>query len=177
MGTSLNYSLIVKVKDVHVMENLYSLCYKEGFYNVELQYMGGLWLMMSFDSILDRKWFEELVELVALFKDIRLVSDSFTLEERMTWVEIGGLLLIAWSANSYKKSANLWGNEEVSIEGTSLPDGYEMNQEHVIEDVVNQENVFKGVVDSGPFILDENIHKEMEVQEPLAEEVQILVMD
>ncbi|GKB79051.1 RNA-directed DNA polymerase, eukaryota [Tanacetum coccineum] len=68
-------SLMGRAKDVSAIPNLPCIISKEGFQNVKLSYLGGMWVLFEFDS---------------------LTSEKF-------------LIFPAWTPNTFRKIASLWG--------------------------------------------------------------------
>ncbi|GJW77123.1 nucleotide-binding alpha-beta plait domain-containing protein [Tanacetum coccineum] len=78
-----------KVKEVGVLENLKVALGNEGFTDIDLRYMGGLWVMIAFDSVEAKEKF--------------LLSTGFTM------VEIEGIPLKVWNENTFIRIASKWG--------------------------------------------------------------------
>ncbi|PWA62359.1 RNA-directed DNA polymerase, eukaryota [Artemisia annua] len=76
-----NKVVLAKLKNVDTMSNMYGLCRNEGYVDLNIHHVGGLWN----------------------------VSPSFKVDERMIWVEINGLPLCAWGSNAFKRVASLFG--------------------------------------------------------------------
>nr|GEV65819.1 hypothetical protein [Tanacetum cinerariifolium] len=70
-----------KVKEISSLSNLKMVLATEGFDNTELKYMGGYWQ----------------------------ASNEFTIDRRVTWVEIEGVPLKMWSENTFTRIASKWG--------------------------------------------------------------------
>ncbi|GJT84525.1 RNA-directed DNA polymerase, eukaryota, reverse transcriptase zinc-binding domain protein [Tanacetum coccineum] len=83
-----DYSLCVlsKVKDFASLANLKVVLGNEGFSNIKIRYMGGYW-----------------------FSQMQQVSYDFSIDGRVTWVEIEGIPLKLWSENTFKRVALKWG--------------------------------------------------------------------
>ncbi|KAI3745430.1 hypothetical protein L1987_58542 [Smallanthus sonchifolius] len=55
VGDSLGISdsdcmLLAQVRDVNLLANLYIVCHKEGFLDVQINYVGGLWVWLKFKN-------------------------------------------------------------------------------------------------------------------------------
>ncbi|GJR58586.1 RNA-directed DNA polymerase, eukaryota [Tanacetum coccineum] len=77
-----------KVKDVNSIPNLRALLMDEGFSDVKLMYLGGMWVMFEFDKV-DTK--------------------------RIVWVDIEGIPLNVWSRETFMRIGKKWG-ETLDIE-------------------------------------------------------------
>ncbi|GJS38532.1 RNA-directed DNA polymerase, eukaryota [Tanacetum coccineum] len=101
--------VLAKVRDVHLIINIYRVLKKEGFSDFKCKYMGGLWLWIEFSSDESRLKFQKNTEMELYFTQRKLVSHNFIPDERMIWIEIDGLPLNAWTTNAFKKIAGNWG--------------------------------------------------------------------
>ncbi|GJS30665.1 RNA-directed DNA polymerase, eukaryota [Tanacetum coccineum] len=84
-----------RVKDFNSISNLQTILADEGFEDVKLFYLGGLWVMLEFDK---------------LFRDFDLCGD-----ERVVWVDIEGVPLYTWSRETFSRIRKKWG-EMLNIE-------------------------------------------------------------
>nr|GEY24012.1 RNA-directed DNA polymerase, eukaryota [Tanacetum cinerariifolium] len=82
--------LVGKVKEFSVLSNLKVVLGSEGFIDIELQYLGGLWVMIGFNSEDTKANFLSCVGAVSWFSQINQASTDFVLDERITWVDIEG---------------------------------------------------------------------------------------
>ncbi|GJX70878.1 hypothetical protein Tco_0308049, partial [Tanacetum coccineum] len=97
--------LLVKLKDIDSMSNMYTICRNEGFSDLNIHHVGGYWIWIQFPSSLDCSKFQENESLKKLYLVKRAPSSNFTVDERIIWIEISGLPLCAWGFNAYKKIA------------------------------------------------------------------------
>nr|GEX96629.1 RNA-directed DNA polymerase, eukaryota, reverse transcriptase zinc-binding domain protein [Tanacetum cinerariifolium] len=72
--------VLIKVKEIKTISNMYHVCQAEGFVDVKIHY--------TF---------------------IKVPSPSFVVDERVIWIEVSGLPLCAWGSSAFKKIANLFG--------------------------------------------------------------------
>ncbi|GJY68395.1 RNA-directed DNA polymerase, eukaryota [Tanacetum coccineum] len=117
-------AILAKVRDFHLIDNINIVLNKEGFYNFQCKYIGGLWLWIEFDSHEACLNLQNNKEISWYFSQVKLIHQHFVIDERVVWIEISGLPLNAWSPKAFKKVANIWGspllvdedpNETVSI--------------------------------------------------------------
>ncbi|GJZ35681.1 DIE2/ALG10 family protein [Tanacetum coccineum] len=98
---------------------------KEGlFTDIDLRYMGGLWVMIAFDSVEAKEKFLLSTGVCSWFSQLIQASSEFTTDERVTMVEIEG------------------GCEPIEIQGCT-PDLDEQNDEESDSEDAECEEVFK----------------------------------
>ncbi|GJX12855.1 RNA-directed DNA polymerase, eukaryota, reverse transcriptase zinc-binding domain protein [Tanacetum coccineum] len=100
---------LVKVKEVDTISNIYYVCRNEGFDDINIHYIGGLWVWIQFTYEKTCETFKANDSLKKLWSSIMNVSPAFKVDERMVWIEIIGLPLCAWGSNAFKKVASLFG--------------------------------------------------------------------
>ncbi|PWA35424.1 RNA-directed DNA polymerase, eukaryota [Artemisia annua] len=98
-----------KVKDLSLIENIYSVCHKEGFSNVDINYIGGSWVWIEFNNRNACIRFKKHEGLASYFHSLAPVSKHFVVDDRVVWIDIEGLPLCAWSASAFTKIAASWG--------------------------------------------------------------------
>ncbi|GJY65385.1 RNA-directed DNA polymerase, eukaryota, partial [Tanacetum coccineum] len=106
----LNLSLVGKVKEVSAIPNLPVMIVKEGFQNVKLTYLGGMWILFEFDSTTIKEKFLAHTGVGSWFTTIKQEDNSFVNDERIVWVSVEGLPIKAWTPNSFRKIASCWGS-------------------------------------------------------------------
>nr|GFB81999.1 nucleotide-binding alpha-beta plait domain-containing protein [Tanacetum cinerariifolium] len=89
--------LFEKVKEFSILANVKVVLGSEGFSDIELNYMGGLWIMIGFKSEDTKAKFQSCVGAVSWFSQIIQASKEFDIDERITWVDIEGIPLNLWS--------------------------------------------------------------------------------
>nr|GEY20337.1 RNA-directed DNA polymerase, eukaryota [Tanacetum cinerariifolium] len=85
-------SLMVRAKDVSAIPNLPCIISKEEKF-------------LNHSGI--GSWFTELIQ----------ATSSFENNERIVWISIKGLSIKAWTPNTFRKIASLWGEQKVIIQG------------------------------------------------------------
>ncbi|GJW14448.1 RNA-directed DNA polymerase, eukaryota [Tanacetum coccineum] len=101
--------LLVKLKDIDSISNMYTICRNEGFSDLNIHHVGGYWIWIQFPSSSACSKFQENESLKKLYSVKRAPSSNFTVDERILWIEIIGLPLCAWVSNAYKKIARSCG--------------------------------------------------------------------
>nr|GFB12091.1 RNA-directed DNA polymerase, eukaryota, reverse transcriptase zinc-binding domain protein [Tanacetum cinerariifolium] len=99
---------LIKVKEIETISNMYHVCQAEGFMDVKIHYVGGLWVWLQFSSVNSCEAFKSN-ESLNLWTFIKIPSPSFVVDERVIWIEVSGLPLCAWGSSAFKKIANLFG--------------------------------------------------------------------
>ncbi|PWA95311.1 hypothetical protein CTI12_AA049920 [Artemisia annua] len=98
-----------EVNNATVIPQLLRVCYDEGFDEVKISYVGGMWVWIEFMSEMTCSKFKQHQGIGAYFKQIVSPTNSFVVKERAIWIEIQGMPLQAWSLMAYKKVASLYG--------------------------------------------------------------------
>ncbi|GKA53949.1 hypothetical protein Tco_0752898 [Tanacetum coccineum] len=104
-----------RVKSFDSITKLQSLLVDEGFVNVTLSYLGGLWVMFECDKPDTKRNLVNHVGINSWFQVIQEVNQDFVSDERVVWLDIEGVPLYAWSRKSFDKIGNKWG-EVLNIE-------------------------------------------------------------
>nr|GFA68192.1 nucleotide-binding alpha-beta plait domain-containing protein [Tanacetum cinerariifolium] len=93
--------LLGKAKEFASLTNLKVVLAKEGYANIEIKYMGA------------GTWFSQIIQ----------AYNDFTIDERVTWVEIEGVPCKWWSRNTFSRIASRCGT---LLNGDELEDGDEV---------------------------------------------------
>nr|GFD12827.1 RNA-directed DNA polymerase, eukaryota [Tanacetum cinerariifolium] len=83
--------LLVKLKDVNSMSNMYVICRNEGFTKLKIHHFGGLWIWIQFPSSSSADNFQTNTSLKSIYSCIKTATPFFKVDERMIWIEILGL--------------------------------------------------------------------------------------
>ncbi|GJY46578.1 RNA-directed DNA polymerase, eukaryota [Tanacetum coccineum] len=108
------------VKDFGSLSNLKVVLGNEGFDNIELRYLGGLWVMIEFKSVEVKEKFQSNAGTGSWFSQLFQASNDFIIDGRVTWVDIEGIPLKVWTENTFNRIASKWGtllNADNSKEG------------------------------------------------------------
>ncbi|GKD85856.1 RNA-directed DNA polymerase, eukaryota [Tanacetum coccineum] len=98
-----------EVKDFSSINNLHVLLSNEGFQQVKLAYLGGLWIMIQLVSVKVKSNFLKHVGVASWFKQLCNAQPDFVSRERVVWVDIEGVPLHAWSRSTFIKIGSRWG--------------------------------------------------------------------
>ncbi|GKC52982.1 hypothetical protein Tco_1075727 [Tanacetum coccineum] len=95
-----------KVKDINVLQNLYTTLEEEGFPNVKLYYLGGLWVLIDLVSSVSKEKFGNHVGVRSWFDVLKPACNTFVCDERFVRVSVEGLPLKTWNQNTFVKIAS-----------------------------------------------------------------------
>ncbi|GJS17051.1 hypothetical protein Tco_0411523 [Tanacetum coccineum] len=87
----------------------FSVCQYEGFYNIKITYLGGMWVLFLMDTLDSKDKLLNHTGVNSWFSTIKEACNSFVCDERITWVSIEGLPIKAWTPSSFRKIASLSG--------------------------------------------------------------------
>ncbi|GJW24719.1 RNA-directed DNA polymerase, eukaryota [Tanacetum coccineum] len=104
-----------RVKDFNSISNLQTILADEGFEDVKLFYLGGLWVMLEFDKVDTKANLMKHIGVNSWFQVIQEVIQDFVSDERVVWVDIEGVPLYAWSRETFSRIGKKWG-EMLNIE-------------------------------------------------------------
>ncbi|GJT47679.1 nucleotide-binding alpha-beta plait domain-containing protein [Tanacetum coccineum] len=105
----LAHSLMGRVKELASLSNLKKVLANEGFDNIEIEYLGELWVLLKFASEESKNLFQENAGVGTWFSQLQQASMDFIIDGRITWVEIEGIPFKLWSENTLKRIASRWG--------------------------------------------------------------------
>nr|GEW32689.1 RNA-directed DNA polymerase, eukaryota [Tanacetum cinerariifolium] len=103
------------VKDLISIPTLPFILAKEGFLDVKLSYLGGLWVLLEFnsESIKDKALCH--IGVNSWFNALQTATNDFVSDERVVWVDIEGIPMHVWSRDTFIKIGKKWG-EVVDME-------------------------------------------------------------
>ncbi|GKA85426.1 nucleotide-binding alpha-beta plait domain-containing protein [Tanacetum coccineum] len=137
----LSLSLMGKVKDFGSLSNLKLILAKEGFDNLNLKYMGGFWILFEFSSLPVLEKFKSHVGVGSWFSSLQHASNSFTIDSRVTWVDIEGVPLHAWTTNTFSKISSKWGKLLYEEDKENLC----LNNKRVCINTTIEKNIFESI--------------------------------
>lgn len=86
-----------KARDFLTLLNLTSPCIDEGFEEVEIRYVGGLWVVFEFTSSVVCENIMQNESMDHWLSSKRKWDKHFVREDRLVWLDIEGLPLLGWS--------------------------------------------------------------------------------
>nr|GEV86375.1 RNA-directed DNA polymerase, eukaryota [Tanacetum cinerariifolium] len=104
-----------KVKDVNSIPKLWTLLMDEGFSDVKLKYLEGMWVMFEFDNVDTKVNMMQHIGVKSWFHVIQDAVHDFVSDERIVWVDIEGIPLNVWSCETFMRYGKKWG-ETLDIE-------------------------------------------------------------
>ncbi|GKE52918.1 hypothetical protein Tco_1488074, partial [Tanacetum coccineum] len=133
--------LLVKLKDVNSMSNMYVICRNEGFTELKIHHVGGLWIWIQFPSSSSADNFQSNASLKSVYSCIKTATPSFKVDEHMIWIEIRGLTLCAWGSNAYKKVVDMFGKFMFFEAEESTKMSSDVNGMEKVEDSVDKNSL------------------------------------
>ncbi|GJZ87099.1 RNA-directed DNA polymerase, eukaryota [Tanacetum coccineum] len=107
-------ALLGKVKESHLhissLSNLKTAFSNEGFTDVNVRYMGALWVLLEFATTESKDLFKKNVGMESWFSVLKQASLDFIPDGRIVWVEVEGVPFKLWSRNTFKRIAAKWGD-------------------------------------------------------------------
>ncbi|GKD52849.1 RNA-directed DNA polymerase, eukaryota [Tanacetum coccineum] len=104
----LSFHVMGEAKQFMSIQKLPTILSKEGFSNVKLTYLGGLWVMMEFSYLITKEKFLHHVEVASWFDNLSNAQPDFVSKERIVWVDIKGVPLHLWSHATFTKIGSKW---------------------------------------------------------------------
>nr|GEU65702.1 hypothetical protein [Tanacetum cinerariifolium] len=101
-------SLKGKLKDITTMPNIYVILEKEGFQNLSLTYLGGLWVLIEMVSISAKVKLLNHTCVGSWLSSLKPACYYFFSDERVFRIFLDGLPLKTWTRNTFAKVASKW---------------------------------------------------------------------
>nr|GEW99249.1 hypothetical protein [Tanacetum cinerariifolium] len=86
--------LMGKVKEFSSIPNLYTIFRDEGFPDVKLTYLGGLWVMIEYGNQITKDNMIKHKGVLSWFLDLLNANSDFVNDERIVWVDLEGIPLM-----------------------------------------------------------------------------------
>nr|GEZ30010.1 RNA-directed DNA polymerase, eukaryota, nucleotide-binding alpha-beta plait domain protein [Tanacetum cinerariifolium] len=96
-------------KDVNSISNLRNILTNEGFMDVKLSYLGGLWDMIELNSEETKMKLLQHNGVNSWFEELKPASQEFVCNERIVWVDIERIPLYLWSSSTFSRIGMKWG--------------------------------------------------------------------
>nr|GEW06130.1 RNA-directed DNA polymerase, eukaryota, nucleotide-binding alpha-beta plait domain protein [Tanacetum cinerariifolium] len=100
--------------DINFFSNLQTILFDEGFSDVKLLYLGGMWVLFEFDKEDTKANLMQHTSIKSWFHIIRDAKPDFVSDECIVWVDIEGVPLHVWSRETFTRI-----DDESSGEGAS----------------------------------------------------------
>nr|GEV38418.1 RNA-directed DNA polymerase, eukaryota, nucleotide-binding alpha-beta plait domain protein [Tanacetum cinerariifolium] len=95
-------SLMGKVKTISAIPNLPIILSNEGFHNIQITYLRGMWVLFALDILESKNKLLNHTGVNSWFSTIKEAYNSFVCDERIIWVSNEGLPIKAWTPNSFQ---------------------------------------------------------------------------
>ncbi|GJR29249.1 hypothetical protein Tco_1105481 [Tanacetum coccineum] len=103
LSKDLSSSLMGRIKEFASLTNLKNALMNEGFVDLNVSYLGELWVLLEFSSVKSKEAFRDNVGVSSWFSEIRQASFDINPDGRIVWVEIEGVPLKLWTLNTFKR--------------------------------------------------------------------------
>ncbi|PWA99106.1 hypothetical protein CTI12_AA012350 [Artemisia annua] len=109
-------------KEFRALTNMKIILVNEGFDNVSLRYLGGLWISVECQSVEACERFQNHDGVKSWFTSIIKALHKFVIKERVAWINVEGIPLQAWTQKTFSKIASRWGEliYTVDAKGTNM---------------------------------------------------------
>nr|GEY30334.1 NEP1-interacting protein-like 1 [Tanacetum cinerariifolium] len=74
--------LLIKLKEVETMRSIYKICKNEGFVDLKIHHVGGLWIWIQFTTSTECIAFQSNESMKSISTSIKTVTPSFKVDER-----------------------------------------------------------------------------------------------
>ncbi|GJS67926.1 RNA-directed DNA polymerase, eukaryota [Tanacetum coccineum] len=99
----LSNHVLGKVKEFSSIPNLHTILKDEGFSDVNVSYIGGLWVLLELTSMDTKLNLMNHIGVKSWFHTLQEACDDFVSDERIVWVDIEGVPLKAWSRETFTR--------------------------------------------------------------------------
>ncbi|GJV29165.1 RNA-directed DNA polymerase, eukaryota [Tanacetum coccineum] len=105
----LSWHVMGRVKQLNSIPNLRTILSKEGFPEVKLTYLGGLWVMIELNNEVTKQKLLQHIRVKSWFHVLQVAKQDFVSDERIVWVDIEGVPLNLWTRETFFKIGAKWG--------------------------------------------------------------------
>nr|GEZ14206.1 hydroxycinnamoyl-CoA quinate/shikimate transferase [Tanacetum cinerariifolium] len=102
-------ALMGRVNEFTSLSNIKNALTNEGFVDINIRYLGELWILLEFSNNKTRDAFSANVGARSWFSELRPASNDFSINGRIVWVEVEGVPFKLWCGNTFKRIALKWG--------------------------------------------------------------------
>ncbi|PWA63388.1 hypothetical protein CTI12_AA349520 [Artemisia annua] len=96
-------------KDFRSIANTHIICRNEGFMEIDVKYLGGLWVLFDFSSKEAKDKFLTHQGINSWFSSLKPWYDKFVVDERLIWLEIEGVPIRSWCNDTFNQIGRKWG--------------------------------------------------------------------
>ncbi|GJZ80373.1 RNA-directed DNA polymerase, eukaryota [Tanacetum coccineum] len=117
----LSNHVLGKVKEFSSIPNLHTILKDEGFSDVNVSYIGGLWVLLELTSMDTKLNLMNHIGVKSWFHTIQEACDDFVSDERIVWVDIEGVPLKAWSRETFTRIGKIMDREVKRLKQSRIP--------------------------------------------------------
>nr|GEV01667.1 RNA-directed DNA polymerase, eukaryota [Tanacetum cinerariifolium] len=103
MTSDITHHVMGRVKALNSIPNLKTILSKEGFGEIKLSYLGGMWVMIELNNVEMKNDFLHHTGVKAWFHKLQYDTLDFVSDERIVWVDIERIPLSVWSHATFSK--------------------------------------------------------------------------
>ncbi|GKA70153.1 nucleotide-binding alpha-beta plait domain-containing protein, partial [Tanacetum coccineum] len=109
LNKDLSVALMGRVNEFSSLLNIKNALMNEGFVDINIRYLGELWILLEFSNTKTRDAFSANVSARSWFSVLRPASNDFFIDGRIVWVEVEGVPFKLWSGNTFNRISLKWG--------------------------------------------------------------------
>ncbi|GJR73258.1 hypothetical protein Tco_0085623 [Tanacetum coccineum] len=135
VSRNLDLFILGETKNTSSITNLYILLSNEGFHNVKLSYLGGLWVMIEMESLNSKEKLMQHAGIASWFNNLGNAQVDFVSRECIVWVDIEGKVfmirakeLFMWSPTFKVDNESKFFSDEDSTKDSDEANGGEINK-------------------------------------------------
>nr|GEU77387.1 RNA-directed DNA polymerase, eukaryota [Tanacetum cinerariifolium] len=115
----LSLALMGRVKDWALLAKLKKTLCIEGFNNLNISYLGELWVLLESESSKAEDFFSNNTGAGSWFSVLQQADDNFVPDGRLAWMEVDGIPFKLWTGKTFRRIASKWG-ELLDVEEDEL---------------------------------------------------------